>query len=241
MARPRAPRRVGGCSGAGGRRVPNIADLQEPPEPRRRTEEPAGRGGAADGPEEEHRRWSTRRSPTRPLDRRAPGDRRAADGNVRRRGRDRGARRPRRPAPPTRSWSTPRWPSRGSPRSSRSPSLTRRTDELLQRAAALRRAEPGARGRRSRSEPELPPTNSTTLAPPPADEAVADARRGRARRGADEEPEHERGARRAEPTAARPPQHEDVLEDTPEFLEDTPEDDELWFEQKPPKDFDFDD
>jgi hypothetical protein len=35
--------------------------------------------------------------------------------------------------------------------------------------------------------------------------------------------------------------HEDVLEDTPEFLEDVPEDDELWFEQKPPKDFDFDD
>jgi hypothetical protein len=33
--------------------------------------------------------------------------------------------------------------------------------------------------------------------------------------------------------------HEDVLEDTPEFLEDAPEDDELWFEQKPPKDFDF--
>ncbi|HEY6731032.1 MAG TPA: hypothetical protein VI039_08410 [Solirubrobacterales bacterium] len=35
--------------------------------------------------------------------------------------------------------------------------------------------------------------------------------------------------------------HEDVLEDTPEFLEDAPEDDELWFEQRPPKDFDFDD
>jgi hypothetical protein len=34
--------------------------------------------------------------------------------------------------------------------------------------------------------------------------------------------------------------HEDVLEDTPEFLEDAPEDDELWFEQKPPKDFDLD-
>lgn len=33
--------------------------------------------------------------------------------------------------------------------------------------------------------------------------------------------------------------HEDVLEDTPDFLEDAPEDDELWFEQKPPKDFDF--
>jgi hypothetical protein len=35
--------------------------------------------------------------------------------------------------------------------------------------------------------------------------------------------------------------HEDVLEDTPDFLEESPEDDQLWFEQKPPKDFDFDD
>jgi hypothetical protein len=31
----------------------------------------------------------------------------------------------------------------------------------------------------------------------------------------------------------------DVLEETPEFLEETPEHDRLWFEQKPPKDFDF--
>ena len=47
----------------------------------------------------------------------------------------------------------------------------------------------------------------------------------------------------AEPDTPAPPtaSHEDVLEDTPEFLEDAPEDDELWFEQKPPKDFDFDD
>ncbi len=34
---------------------------------------------------------------------------------------------------------------------------------------------------------------------------------------------------------------EDVLEDTPEFLRDAPESDSLWFDQKPPKDFDFDD
>ncbi len=33
---------------------------------------------------------------------------------------------------------------------------------------------------------------------------------------------------------------DDVLEETPDFLEDS-EDDQLWFEQKPPKDFDFDD
>jgi hypothetical protein len=32
---------------------------------------------------------------------------------------------------------------------------------------------------------------------------------------------------------------DDVLADTPEFLKDAPEDDELWFEQGEPKDFDF--
>jgi hypothetical protein len=37
-----------------------------------------------------------------------------------------------------------------------------------------------------------------------------------------------------------PAADEDVLEATPEFLEETPEHDRLWFEQKPPKDFDFD-
>lgn len=34
---------------------------------------------------------------------------------------------------------------------------------------------------------------------------------------------------------------EDVLEETPDFLEETPEHDRLWFEQRPPRDFDFDD
>jgi hypothetical protein len=33
---------------------------------------------------------------------------------------------------------------------------------------------------------------------------------------------------------------EDVLEETPDFLRDTPEQDRLWFEQQPPRDFDFD-
>jgi hypothetical protein len=36
------------------------------------------------------------------------------------------------------------------------------------------------------------------------------------------------------------PDDEDVLEETPEFLSDTPDHDRLWFEQKPPRDFDFD-
>jgi hypothetical protein len=46
-----------------------------------------------------------------------------------------------------------------------------------------------------------------------------------------------------EPNAYEPEtgSHDDVLEDTPDFLEESPEDDDLWFEQRPPKDFDFDD
>jgi len=66
------------------------------------------------------------------------------------------------------------------------------------------------------------------------------------------EEEAEPAFEEAEPVAPRTEEHEapaaekadgdeDVLEETPDFLEETPEDDELWFEQKPPKDFDFDD
>jgi hypothetical protein len=35
-------------------------------------------------------------------------------------------------------------------------------------------------------------------------------------------------------------QDDDMLEETPEFLHDAPEHDRLWFEQRPPRDFDFD-
>lgn len=34
-------------------------------------------------------------------------------------------------------------------------------------------------------------------------------------------------------------QVEDVLEEIPDFLQDTPEQERLWFEQRPPRDFDF--
>ena len=67
----------------------------------------------------------------------------------------------------------------------------------------------------------------------------------------DEEPESEEyeappeTAEESAPAAESEPEpahhEEDVLEETPDFLEETPEDDQLWFEQKPPKDFDFDD
>jgi hypothetical protein len=60
----------------------------------------------------------------------------------------------------------------------------------------------------------------------PADESltVRDARRRRER----------------EEQLAAEPLDEDVLEETPEFLEETPDQDRLWFEQRPPKDFDLD-
>ena len=42
-----------------------------------------------------------------------------------------------------------------------------------------------------------------------------------------------------DPVTEEPAKDEDVLEETPEFLQETPEHDRLWFEQRPPKDFDF--
>jgi hypothetical protein len=62
--------------------------------------------------------------------------------------------------------------------------------------------------------------------PPPAAEPV------------DREPV-DRDRERVSPDAADGDEDEDVLEETPDFLQETPEHDRLWFEQKPPKDFDF--
>ncbi len=55
------------------------------------------------------------------------------------------------------------------------------------------------------------------------------------------EPEPETEAMREpepDPPTSDPPTS-DPLEETPEFLQDAPEHDRLWFEQKPPRDFDF--
>jgi len=56
-----------------------------------------------------------------------------------------------------------------------------------------------------------------------------------------EEPFADEPEAAAEPAPEEAAGSEDVLEETPEFLQETPEHDRLWFEQKPPKDFDFDD
>lgn len=54
------------------------------------------------------------------------------------------------------------------------------------------------------------------------------------------EPTDEHLTAEEEPGEDEPKGDDDVLEETPEFLQDAPEHDRLWFEQKPPRDFDFD-
>jgi hypothetical protein len=55
---------------------------------------------------------------------------------------------------------------------------------------------------------------------------------------AEDEDEDEPAARAAGEDVR--PGEDDVLEETPDFLQETPEHDRLWFEQKPPRDFDWD-
>jgi hypothetical protein len=85
---------------------------------------------------------------------------------------------------------------------------------------------------------EAPVTDEhEAVPPPPTEEATAIHEVEPGQGGPDAEAEAEDGEDPYEPETGS---HEDVLEDTPRFLEDAPEDDDLWFEQKPPKDFDLD-
>jgi hypothetical protein len=79
---------------------------------------------------------------------------------------------------------------------------------------------------------EAPVTDEHEAAPPAEDATAISSTEEH------ESDEHESDEDPYEPETGS---HDDVLEDTPRFLEDAPEDDDLWFEQKPPKDFDFDD
>jgi hypothetical protein len=92
------------------------------------------------------------------------------------------------------------------------------TDEQLVEEAAPAEEPPAEE---PQPEPE-PPADEP--APPPA-----------------EPPEPSEASAEDAPAEAEPAEgeEEDVLEETPEFLRDNPDDDELWFEQGQPKDFDF--
>jgi hypothetical protein len=115
----------------------------------------------------------------------------------------------------------------------------RLSDELNQALEAPVTDEHEALPELPSEEHEPDPTTDEHEAPPePPSEEHTEIYDVRSERG--EEREDEDDVEEGEPDE-RTSQSEDVLEDTPDFLEDAPEDDELWFEQKPPKDFDFDD
>lgn len=86
---------------------------------------------------------------------------------------------------------------------------------------------------------------STVDAPPPDDAtAVHDVEQSFAedevREPRPRADDHRGGEQRSDDRPGDEQDGEDVLEETPEFLQDTPDHDRLWFEQRPPRDFDFD-
>src|SRR5947209_1008041 len=81
-------------------------------------------------------------------------------------------------------------------------------------------------------EPTLPPPEPPDHLEEETAEYDVEAEHTQERRVGQDRPE-------AEGHAAPPKSGEDVLEETPEFLQDTPDHDRLWFEQRPPRDFDF--
>jgi hypothetical protein len=85
--------------------------------------------------------------------------------------------------------------------------------------------------------PPAPPLRDELQQPPPSQpteqysvEDLEELRRS------EEEPRSEDPADEATDEAA---EGEDVLDETPDFLQEAPEHDRLWFEQRPPRDFDF--
>ena len=82
-------------------------------------------------------------------------------------------------------------------------------------------------------EPELPPVGEEAAEEPAFDVQQQTVEFSLQEREAAEE--HPADAQDPE----EPEEPADELEETPEFLQETPEHDRLWFEQKPPRDFDF--
>jgi len=131
-------------------------------------------------------------------------------------------------------------------------------DHLAQEALGPARREADANG----EEPVAESAEVEEVAEPVAEEPLADVLSpepvaGPLEDAPEPEPDPEPDAEPVIPTAAELTDEEldaepeaepdaeelegeDVLEETPEFLQETPEHDRLWFEQKPPRDFDFD-
>jgi hypothetical protein len=130
---------------------------------------------------------------------------------------------------------------RGSRRRAEEPSDA--VSEPIDEPPSEEEAETGSfrwrRGRRaSNRDTETPPS------PPADDEADDDLADGKETVEYDVGDALNEGQRDRKGETGRRSSREDegdVLEETPEFLQDAPEHDRLWFEQRPPRDFDFDD
>jgi hypothetical protein len=88
-------------------------------------------------------------------------------------------------------------------------------------------------------EPEPEPNEPAAAAPEPPTEWLEDEPEPPAAPVADDPPAAYQ-APSALPATEPEAERDDVLEETPDFLQETPEHDRLWFEQKPPRDFDLD-
>jgi hypothetical protein len=126
-----------------------------------------------------------------------------------------------------------------------------RADEELHRHAP---DQPGPAGHVTAGQETIELDMGSVLASNPrstaqqAESADADASAARPAPAADPEdslewempPGQELEERREEPDGHSEDESvEDVLEETPDFLRETPEQERLWFEQRPPRDFDF--
>ena len=93
-------------------------------------------------------------------------------------------------------------------------------------------------------EPEPEPPEPEPPAPVPREETWLQEDERSQPAAAAAQPTAEFAPPEVEPDVVAPDEEpgadEDVLEETPDFLQETPEHDRLWFEQKPPRDFDFD-
>jgi hypothetical protein len=112
-------------------------------------------------------------------------------------------------------------------------------------AAADEPLSPGAQDIPAEPAPSEPREPLGEPAPPPHRAPLPTAGSGETVEYDVEEALGEGEHRVEDPARPAPPKpeaaaEEDPLEETPEFLQETPDHDRLWFEQRPPRDFDFD-
>jgi hypothetical protein len=112
--------------------------------------------------------------------------------------------------------------------------VARQENEALGPPRTGQFAEPGPDG------DELAHAAALSEAPPPAAETAEEPWLEEHEPAPEEEEEATREFVAAAADEEPAPAGEDVLEETPDFLQETPEHDRLWFEQRPPRDFDFD-